>query len=341
MESFWKTRLAQQGWSDRAVEQIPFNWAASTRDLYRQILTKLRHFCEERGYAFPPDNTGTIAEFLCNIADRVKKPHSYIKTATAAMSAMYEGIGGNNLTHSSEIRTLKSALTKAGTKAPRKRSNVMPIKPFRDMFLKWNNNPQLPIKELRLKAITLLALTIMLRPSDIAPKAQIYDPVSKQTTPVTFSTDNIVFERDGSATITVFGNKNDLQRAGFCEKLPPHENPKLDPVAALATYISKTQGFRPRSSSPVFLTLNAPFRAISASTVAGILEDAIRQAGLDAKLYSAKSFRPTGATVAIESGCDPDIVMKMGRWKSRDIFFEHYVHANTPACFSEDILCHD
>lgn len=51
-----------------------------------------------------------------------------------------------------------------------------------------------------------------------------------------------------------------------------------------------------------------PFTAISASAVAKILEEAIDLAGLSGKGFSAKSFRQTGAIVAIEQGVDPHIV---------------------------------
>ena len=59
----------------------------------------------------------------------------------------------------------------------------MPIAPFRQLFLSWEPNDELPIKQLHLKSITLLALTLMLRPSDIAPKSVTYNPISEQLVP--------------------------------------------------------------------------------------------------------------------------------------------------------------
>jgi len=40
---------------------------------------------------------------------------------------------------------------------------------------------------------------------------------------------------------------------------------------------------------------------------------------------TARSFRKTGASTAINKGVDADLVMKLGRWKSPDVFFKHYV----------------
>ena len=88
----------------------------------------------------------------------------------------------------------------------------------------------------------------------------------------------------------------------------------------------------------MFITLKRPFKAISAQTVARILERAIVLAGLENQLYSAKSFRPMGATNAVESGLDPDVIMKVGRWKSCETFMTHYVHAKPVSSFTDSIF---
>ena len=80
------------------------------------------------------------------------------------------------------------------------------------------------------------------------------------------------------------------------------------------------------------------FGTISAKTVANILNEAIDLAGLSGQGYSAKSYGPTGATFAVETGCDPEIAMRIGRWKTRSVFYDHYVHAQPPETYSENIL---
>ena len=54
--------------------------------------------------------------------------------------------------------------------------------------------------------------------------------------------------------------------------------------------------------------------------------------------YSAKDFRPTGATVAIDNGTDPEVAMQIGRWKTRSVFFSHYVHSTPPADYSQKLF---
>ena len=60
--------------------------------------------------------------------------------------------------------------------------------------------------------------------------------------------------------------------------------------------------------------------------------------GLAGQGFSAKSFRPTGATRAIDGGIDPEIVQKMGRWKCTEVFREHYVHSKTPTIYTKTVL---
>lgn len=289
-------------WHPRAIDQIKYTWAASTRKLYNKMILDFKQFCQSKNYEFPPRRSGPVAHFLCDITDRVVKPSSYIKSATAALSAMYEGMGYENPTHTPDISNLKSALVKAGTKAPREPSKVMPREPFRNMFVSMPENQDLSVKDLRLKAVTLLALSVMLRPSDIAPKAVQYDPATETEHEVPFSTNSVDFHDDGSATLTFFGIKNDRTRTGFKVKLPPHEEPKLDPVKTLSEYISKTRHNRPLQSLPVFISLRQPYKALTSAGIADILNDSIAKAGLSGQGYSAKSFRPTGATAAVEGG---------------------------------------
>ena len=62
------------------------------------------------------------------------------------------------------------------------------------------------LKHLRLKAITLLALALMLRPSDVAPKATIFDANTGDIQTVLFTTDMLEFCADG-VKVTFFWHK--------------------------------------------------------------------------------------------------------------------------------------
>ena len=77
----------------------------------------------------------------------------------------------------------------------------------------------------------------------------------------------------------------------------------------------------------MFTPLNYPYSALSLSSIAKILCKAIEWAELNDQGFSAKSFRPTGATAAVQNNVNPDRVRQTGRWRNRECFEKHYVHA--------------
>lgn len=266
------------------------------------------------------------------------RPKSKLNCATAAINSLYDAFGIPSPARSDNVKHMVDALVRAFTTAPMKKSCVLPIHNFNDLFLSWSDNSELSIKDLRLKAITLLSLSAMLRPSDIAPRLiSVGDKSGKQQNNI-FSVDQVMFNCDGSMTISFFGIKNDTHRDGFEVNIPAHTNPKLDPLITLKNYIDKTAQWRAAGSNAVFLSLKSPRVAIEATTVSGILQQAIRLAGLSSEKYSAKSFRPTGATTAIANNIGPKIVQKLGRWKTESVFFEHYVHSKPPEDYTDKVI---
>ena len=245
-----------------------------------------------------------------------------------------------NLASDPLIVRLSAAIVKSGTRAPMLRSQVMDVSAFVRLFESWPDDSAITVKQLRMKAITLLAIALMLRPSDIAPQARCYDAESELSSRFVMCTDQVVFRSDGSVDISFFGVKNDLHRSGFVVHLPAGSQAKSDPVGALRRYIEHTEHQRCPVTKPVFLGLRRPHAALSASTVARVLEEAIIAAeefGLPPG-HRPKDFRPTGATTAVNIGVDADKVQQLGRWKTRSVFLDHYVHSSVPSTFSDDMF---
>ena len=335
----WKDTLVKKHWSFRALSQIKFAWAQSTLKQYDSVCKKLVKFCNSNGYDFPPLQSNVIADFLCYIADSSSKPRSGLNTATASIGNLYSAFGLPNVCANKEILLLVQGLVKAGTTAPMSFSKAMPIGKFHDLFSQWPDNGYLSLKDLRLKSITLLALTAMLRPSDIAPKAQVFDPTTGVASSVVFSIGNITFDAEGM-NIVFFGIKNDTQRTGFEVYIPRGVDEKLDPVSVLELYIYVTEPARPAGGA-VFLSLKHPFEALNSIGVASVLRESISLAGLEGQGYTPKDFRPTGATGAIACGIDPGVARKVGRWKSEEVFFSRYVHHKPPKGYSDTLLSGD
>ena len=90
----------------------------------------------------------------------------------------------------------------------------MPISQFNELFESWQDNEDLKLEDLRLKTVTLLAIAVMLRPSDIAPQAQKIDN-DGNTQKFVMTRDQISFLPTGDCVIVFHGIKNDYKRDGF------------------------------------------------------------------------------------------------------------------------------
>ena len=334
LEDIWKEKLIKLGWNQMAIKSFMFKWATSTWQSYNTVVEKLRVYCMEVDTTFPHITSSTLAGFLCDQARQSSRPKSCLNITLAAVSALCEATEGKNPV-TAEMASLVTGLIKGHTTEPMVRSKTMPVEPFMKLFSSWDGNWCLALEDLRMKCITLLALVMMLRPSDIAPHAKVMteDGVS----PLILTTKQVKFLEDGGCVITLHRIKNDYHRDRFEIPIVPSKDSKLDPVKMLKCYIERTKYMR-SSSCPLFVALKSPFAAISARTVSRILEKSIVMAGLGGCGYSAKCFRPTGATNAVQAGKNPDMIRKIGHWKNSETFENHYVHIHPTKHFSDTIF---
>ena len=104
----------------------------------------------------------------------------------------------------------------------------------------------------------------------------------------------------------------------------------LDPVQCLKDYIDRTCEMRPSDTKPLFISLKPPNKALKADTIGYILEEAICLVGLKDRGFTA--------TLAMNAGILPETAMQVGRWKTKEVFFNHYVYPRLPKNYSEKIL---
>jgi hypothetical protein len=309
--------------------------ANSTLSLYNRELNKIRLFCAEYNVGFPPSDD-VFAKYLLQLVSHSSRPESILKSTMAAIGHVCEALGVTSPVND-QIRRLVRALIKSSTSRPLSRTKIMPIAPFYDLFMSWLVNEKLTIQKLRQKAITLLALAVMARPSDLAPLGRIFDPDASTCSRIMLTTDQLTFNPDGSLTMVFFGIKNDSHRTGFEIRIPAATNALVDPVRCLKCYIQRTDTSR-EHCGPVFISLNHPFSALTNTSISRILSLSITDAGLEGQGYSPRCFRPTAATVAVRSGCDPGLVRQIGRWKTESVFYERYVYPVAPSDFTNRVI---
>ena len=329
LEDQWGKRLKLLNWTEKSIQAYQHFLADSTRRQYNRYLEDFQQFCIHNYNCFPPIDhfsSAAVADFITNKSELSDRPESMLRGIMAALSNYFSVIGQNNpLTQ--EVKNLSKALVKYGTASNAGRTKIMPMKPFVDMFRAWGPNQGLSLSKLRQKAITLMVIACIARPADFAPS-------------VGFFRDQIIFHEDGSATVHFFGIKNDSNRAGFEVRIEPTEDICIDPVECIKEYLGKTAdiSYNKEGRTPVFLALRPPFQGINAQSIAQILNASIKEAGLDNKVFSAKCFRPSAATAAIISGCDPNTTRLRGRWKNNDVFYSNYVFPISEANISNNIL---
>lgn len=274
-------------------------------------------FCIDANVDIPSnliEGSAIIAEFMCAKAETSDRPESMLTSILAALTCFNSGPLPKYL------HNLKQALIRECTKKSKGRTPVMTIKPFITLFEQWGENVSLNLKRLRQKCITLLALSAMCRPSDLI-----------------FKRNECVFNTDGTVTLTFFGIKNDKDRQGFEVRIQPSFNTLCDPVKCLENYVERTRHMTD-PDGPLFLSIRPPHVGIGVSAISDDLRNSIEQAGLDTKIFTPRSFRPTGATASVTCGNDPEVTRQIGRWKTQSVFYDRYVYPVPEKGFTDKIL---
>ena len=252
----WRQKLQRLNWSHRAVEQFIFHWELSTSYQYNQYVEKFILLCHELDQPYQTVGDHSIAEYLGSLADS-SDPKSKINGTLAALTSFYEAFDLYPV--SPNIRK-SNAVVKSSTVKPMLQTPNMPIKPFINLFQSWPRNLELSRSPLRMKCVCLLALTLMLRPSDLAPKSLIFDSSDGSSHKSVFSEQQIHFDENGGMDILFHGIKNDYDRDGFKVHLPAasEEFAQVDPIQCLKDYMSVTQDIRQSiPDRPVLLLVSA------------------------------------------------------------------------------------
>ena len=274
----------------------------STLHSYDGVLKRFDRFCTDN-YSYFPKTTAAVAHFLRDISSKSTRPGPSLITASAAIAGMYKGSLLNDPTKSQLLSMLKQAIVNTGTKQPRKNTPTFPINKLTHYISELAEDSTLDVKTLRTKAIVLLALVGLFRPSDLE---------RIKLTHLNFSSNSVI--------IVNFGGKTDKDMAGIPTTIKESSSALLCPYVHSRTTFSGPNRTVSVSEKPVFLYLNGKHpEPLGKQRIAKIMTRTLQAAGIDDT--TARSFRKSGASAAINKGTDPDLVMKLGRWKSVDIFF--------------------
>lgn len=320
LQDIWNKQL--QEWPEQIREKIVEALKKSTKRSYDVFVHKFQKFCEGCHMEWQNATDKEIGRFLMEIAQDKDRPKSSLDQALASVAAMFEFSNKMTPTHSPIITRLRKGLINS-TPKPIQRGGAIAPEPLKQLFVKMGTNMQLTVKDLRMKAMALVAFVGMFRPSDLALP----------------TTDNIKFHENQSAvTFCLLGFKNDYNANGDSVVIPAASEVLVCPVAALFDYIQRTQEERKNQCTKVFIALKSPYEGLSADRCSNELKRCAILAGYDPELYTGRSFRRGGATTAINNNINMNVVAKVGRWKSTDVVMEHYVRARPNAGYTDQVM---
>lgn len=162
LESKWQARLRSKGWSDETASIIPSALAPSPLQTYNRSLQKLQSFCLSRRQTFPPECEHVLVDFILSIPKGSnRRPKATLKVTHAALSALYEARGQVIPVNVQDLHTSLMTAVKLCTTDAVERSSVMPVETLKQLFASWGINSELSVRQLRMKAVTLLTLTAL------------------------------------------------------------------------------------------------------------------------------------------------------------------------------------
>lgn len=196
--------------------------------------------------------------------------------------------------------------------------------PLLQVIESWPPSQDLSTVQLTNKLVTLLAMAIIGRGSDLA----------------ALSSETQVTE-DGVLLTNVSVLKQ--QHSGFVQlHMPIRFNrirPKLCPVTTLRTYLDRVSPWRNSSrNSARFLILcnNEPHRPMGAQRIAKIIGAVMKLAGVPPK-YKPGSIRHAVSTAMIDAGIPVEEVVALGRWSGKAIIQKFYIRSRLRTNFLQAI----
>jgi hypothetical protein len=298
--------------------------ATTTWRKYCGYLLRFRDFCWEREISFPPRAHVAIAataNFVEAATRSAQRPASTVNSILAGIAALYEPLGLFP-TRDPLITRLRKGIVRTRTKRPIAASPSFDPSAIRDLFHRWGERPTK--LQLRAKLLALLCLLGAFRISATA--LPYFDAVNRAST-------------DEKLVVPVVGYKNDRLGEGNTVTIFQSSDERCCPVATFRDWKARTRSIRAGvRECRLLFTLESPPRQLRPDECAAILWDTAREAGLDVAVFTPKTFRKTGVRAGLDSGIQPDAILKLGGWASAETFWHHYVSRSIPDNYTDLIF---
>ena len=148
-------------WSPRASDQAALALAKSTMALCNNVVTNFRRFCGSNNAPFSPNmkNSDIFADLICHVADSFTGPESLLRTSSATSGYLHWALGRQRPLKTAELAAVYvKNLIRVARGCRQREQGRCHVSPFRISSAVGQRTESCPVKQLRLEAVTLLAL---------------------------------------------------------------------------------------------------------------------------------------------------------------------------------------
>lgn len=285
---------------ERAFEFAKHARSAQTRRTYQSQFNRFVDWCEARNEIPMPASDACVAAYLASRAEEGTTVAT-LKVALSAINQAHKRGGFGEPRSSAVVREVFSGIRRQlGTRERR-------VSPITVDLLRQTVRalPTDTIKSLRDRALLTLGFAGAFRRSEL---------VALDVTDLKFV--------EAGLEVLLRRSKSDQEGEGVVVGIPMGSDELTCPVRSVRAWIN----YGKLKSGPLFRSTDrgvGPGR-LSTRTVARIVKEAVEAAGLDPNEYSGHSLRAGLATSAAKAGKPERIILKHGRWKTRDLL-DRYV----------------
>lgn len=253
------------------------------------------------------NDIGTYLEYLSEL-QRHGKSYNTINIHRSALSQTLEPLSGTPIGQNHLTVKLLRGCYNRNPPQPRYLSTWDP-EAVLSHIRTLGDNEDLELPVLAAKLATLLALSTLMRVSELA----------------AIDAPSITFE--GTSVSFHLSKPRKAQHSGpaQCFSLKRSPDRSVCPVVCLGFYVYKTDFLRTVDNrQTLFIGLIAPHKAVTGNSIARWIKTLLSDAGIDTGTFSAHSTRSAAASDMLRKGAPIDAILRAGHWSSNATFNRFY-----------------
>lgn len=282
--------------SDKAKRYARKSRADNTLRTYKAAWAEFEHYAAQQGEPAMPAGPGTVIEYIVALAEAGAKV-STISVKLAAIAWAHRAHAQPDPTVYEAVRAVMAGIRRDKRIAPQKKAPVT-LDELRAMV--GTLDPSTPAGK-RDRALLLVGFAGAFRRSELV------------------ALDVADVRLNGTLKITVRQSKTDQDGAGMVKTIPAIDDPDLDPATAMRAWLDAS-GIK---SGAVFRQIdrwgNLRESRLTSQSVALVVKNAAKRAGLDWRAFSGHSLRSGFITEAAGAGVESRDIMSQTGHKSEAV----------------------